>query len=151
MEAFIKILEKMLIEINNSVNEKITGLTFLEHLKFEIIEKIKNLDEKYFNNLKLDLSKKLSIEKKIEIDFRSILCKIEYFEKSVSKIKSKTENDLLCLIMDGAKKIVIFDSFDKNKTIQSILLKNMGFVICKGTIITSEINKNSIVLTFLNI
>ena len=41
MESFIKTLDNLLMEINKSINEKVTGIYFLELLKFKLIEKFK--------------------------------------------------------------------------------------------------------------
>ena len=40
MEKFILPFEKILTEINNSINEKIIGTNFLEIFKYQLIEKL---------------------------------------------------------------------------------------------------------------
>ena len=64
MEPFNKILNQLLTIINSSINDKITGINFLELIKFELIEKIKNIDQKIFDELKMTLLSQNCTEKK---------------------------------------------------------------------------------------
>ena len=150
MKPFIEILDQLLIEINTSINEKVSGTSFLDILKFQLIEKLKLLDQKIIEELLNTLVNEKSYERGYNLGERSITYKIDYFAKSISRIKFNTENNFLSIILDGAKKISIFEKNIKNKSIQVILTKNMGIVISKNTVISTEITKKSIVLTFLN-
>ena len=150
MENSSKILNQLFTEINSSINEKIIGINFLELFKFELIDKLKNSDQKIVNEIKLILSKQESFENRIDIDNRSIVYKVEYFAKSESMIKQITKNDYLSIILDGLKSISVFDKMTANKSIQSYLSKNMGIVLSKETLISSKIAKNSIMLSISN-
>ena len=110
-------LDQLLIEINKSINEKISGTNYLELLKFVLIEKFNNLTKNDLKNLKLMPSDEKALEKKLNLDNRKITYKVEYFDKSVLTIKQKTENDILSIILEGYKSITIYDNnnYEKSK------------------------------------
>ena len=147
METFSKILDQFLIEINESINDKISGINLLELLKFGLIEKFKDLDENVLKDLKLISLNKKILENEIDLNNRKITYKIEYFDKSVSKIKHKTEKDYLSLILEGLKKITIYENNNDKKSIYSNLSKNMGIVLSINTVITTKITGESIILS----
>ena len=73
-----------------------------------------------------------------------------YNKKSLSKIKSPCNYDILSIIVKGFKKVSIFD-FDENK--KSILLfisKNTGLVLSKNTITSENIASGSIILDIIS-
>ena len=143
-------LDQLLIEINKSINEKISGTNYLELLKFVLIEKFNNLTENDLKNLKLMPSDGKILEKKLNLDNRKITYKVEYFDKSVSTIKQKIENDNLSIILEGYKSITIYDNNNHEKSMHSHLSKNMGIVLSLDTVITSKIGGKSIILSILN-
>ncbi len=143
-------LDQLLVDINKSINEKIIGTNFLELLKSELIEKLKDLEENKLKNLKLMPLDGKVLEKQIDLNNRKLTYKVEYIDKSVSKIKHKTENDYLCLVLQGLKSITIYDKGNNSKSIYSDLSKNMGVVLSLNTVITTKIVKKSIILSILN-
>ena len=151
MESYNGIFDKLLTELNTSINNKISGIHFLELLKYELIEKLKDLDQKNSEELKLLFTNQNSFENQINMDNRPIKYKIEHFNKSESIIKQKTKNDLLCIILEGLKIISVFDNNVAEKSIQSNLTRNMGIVLVKNTVISAKITKKSIMLSILNI
>ena len=150
METFCKKLEQFFIEINKSINEKINGINLLELLKFELIEKFKDLDEKVLKDLNLISINKKFLKKDIDLNNRKITYKIEYFDKSMLKIKHKTEKDYLSLILRGLKSITIYENNNDKKSIYSKLSKNMGVVLSINTVITTKIAEKSIILSISN-
>ena len=150
METFSKILDQFLIEINESINDKISGINLLELLKFGLIEKFKDLDENVLKDLKLISLNKKILENEIDLNNRKITYKIEYFDKSTSKIKHKTEKDYLSLILEGLKSITIYENNNDKKSIYSNLSKNMGIVLSINTVITTKIVGESIILSISN-
>jgi len=147
MVTFDITLDELLIEINQSINEKIIGTNFLELLKFELIEKFKVLEKNDLNSLKLMPTDGAVLEKEIDLNNRKIKYKVEYFDKSISKIKEKIDNNYLWLILEGLKSITIYDFNYEDKYIFSNLSKNMGIVLSLNTVITSRIVEKSIILS----
>ena len=147
MVTFDITLDELLIEINQSINEKIIGTNFLELLKFELIEKFKVLEKNDLNSLKLMPTDGAVLEKEIDLNNRKIKYKVEYFDKSISKIKEKIDNNYLWLILEGLKSITIYDFNYEDKFIFSNLSKNMGIVLSLNTVITSRIVEKSIILS----
>ena len=149
METSRKTLEQLLIEINESINEKIIGTNYLELLKLKLVEKFKDLEINNLKNLKLMPLDGNVLDKEIDFNYRKISYKIEYFDKSVSKIKQKIDNNYLFLILEGLKSITIYDNNNVEKTIYTNLSKNMGIVLSLDTVITSKIMRKSIILSIL--
>ena len=147
MVTFDITLDELLIEINQSINEKIIGTNFLELLKFELIEKFKVLEKNDLNSLKLMPTDGTVLEKEIDLNNRKIKYKVEYFDKSISKIKEKIDNNYLWLILEGLKSITIYDFNYEDKSIFLNLSKNMGIVLSLNTVITSRIAEKSIILS----
>ena len=81
------------------------------------------------------------------LNMRKIKYKVEYFDKSISKIKEKIDNNYLWLILEGLKSITIYDFNYEDKYIFSNLSKNMGIVLSLNTVITSRIAEKSIILS----
>ena len=151
METSNKTLEQLLIEINESINEKINGTIFLELFKSRLIEEFKDLKGNNLKNLKLMPPDGKILDKEIDIHNRKISYKIEFFNKSVSKIKHKIEKDFLFLVLEGLKSMTIYDNADDEKTIYTNLSKNMGIVLSLDTVITSKVLENSIILSITTI
>ena len=78
MDSFFKEIDKLIIESNEKINEKILGINYLEKLKFSLIKRIidlninpydeiKNFEEvKEYNNIKL-IIKSLELKKMSKI------------------------------------------------------------------------------------
>ena len=150
MSSSYTTLEQIFLDLNKSINEKIVGTNFLELIKFLLIEKLNNLTENDLKNLKLMPLNGKILEKNINLSNRKIAYKIEYFDKSVSIIKQKTEKDYLNIMLEGFKSITIYDNADHKKSIFSNLSKNMGIVLSSNTVITTKIAAKSILLSISN-
>ena len=150
MENLNITLEQLLIEIDSLINEKISGTNYLELFKSSLIEKINNLKENDLKNFKIMPLDGKQLEKEINLKNRKIQYRIEYFDKTVSKIKQRTINDSLCLILKGIINITIYDINNDTKSININLLKNMGIVLSLNTVITSKIAEKSIILSISN-
>jgi len=99
MKTFDITLDQLLQEINQSINTKIIGINFLELLKSSLIEKFRNLEQNDLKNLKLMPPNGQTLEREIDLNNRKLKYKIMYFDKSVSNIKQKIENDYLFMII----------------------------------------------------
>ena len=151
MKTFDITLDQLLQEINQSINTKISGINFLELLKSSLIEKFRNLEQNDLKNLKLMPPNGQTLEREIDLNNRKLKYKIMYFDKSVSNIKQKIENDYLFLILEGLKSIIIYDNNNSAKSIYCNLSKNMGIVLSLNTVITTKIVENSIILLISDI
>jgi len=150
MENLNITLEQLLIEIDSLINEKTSGTNYLELLKFALIEKIKDLEENDLKNFKIMPLDGKQLEKEVNLKNRKIQYSIEYVDKTVSKIKQRTKNDSLCLVIKGLINITIYDINNDTKSININLLKNMGIVLSLNTVITSKIAEKSIILSISN-
>ena len=151
MSSSYTTLEQIFSDINKSINEKIGGTNFLELIKFLLIEKLNNLTKNDLKNLKLMPPNGQTLEREIDLNNRKLKYKIMYFDKSVSNIKQKIENDYLFLILEGLKSIIIYDNNNSAKSIYCNLSKNMGIVLSLNTVITTKIVENSIILLISDI
>ena len=150
MENIIKIIDKLLVDTNKLINEKMTGAAYLELFKFELINKFQNSDDHIVKELQLIFSNKKNIVNEVSLDNKNIQYKIEFFDKSISRIKQKIENDCLYLVLQGQKNITIYNNNSDTKSLYCKMLKNMGVVLGLNTFITAEIMEKSIVLLILN-
>ena len=149
MDSFEEFLDNLLIEINNSIDEKIVGTNYLENIKFQLIEKLSVLEKNIVEGFIFELSAKKLFSKKHDFNTRSINYSIDYIENSISKIKHTVEADMLCIVLDGAKIISVFDKNQTSKSIKINITKNKGIVLSQNTIINENINKKSIILTII--
>ena len=147
MENFIEIFEKLLKKFNDSTNEKIIGINYLESLKFEIIDKLKNSETIVYKFLEQLITDNNNFEKTIDLNNRKIDYKFKFYDKSLSTIKYKEKNNRLFIVIKGLKSVTIYDNNIDTKPMYSELSKNMGFVISLDTVITSKIAGKSIILS----
>ena len=149
MDYFEEFLDNLLIEINNSIDEKIVGTNYLENIKFQLIEKLSVLEKNIVEGFIFELSAKKLFSKKHDFNTRSINYSINYIENSISQIKHIIENDTLYIVLNGAKIISVFDNKKPIKSIKINMTKNMGVVLSQNTIVNENINKKSIILTII--
>ena len=150
MDSFEEFLDNLLIEINNSINEKIVGTNYLENIKFQLIEKLSVLEKNIVEGFIFELSAKKLFSKKHDFNTRSINFSINYIENSISQIKHIIENDTLYIVLNGAKIISVFDNKKPIKSIKINITKNMGVVLSQNTIVNENINKKSTILTIIH-
>ena len=150
MDSFEEFLDNLLIEINNSIDEKIVGTNYLENIKFQLIEKLSVLEKNIVEGFIFELSAKKLFSKKHDFNTRSINYSINYIENSISQIKHIIENDTLYIVLNGVKIISVFDSKKPIKSIIINMTKNMGVVLSQNTIINENINKKSTILTIIH-
>ena len=149
MDSFEEFLDNLLIEINNSIDEKIVGTNYLENIKFQLIEKLSILEKNIVEGFIFELSAKKLFSKRHDFNTRSINYSINYIENSISQIKHIIENDTLYIVLNGAKIISVFDNKMPVKSIKINITKNMGVVLSQNTIINENINKKSTILTII--
>ena len=141
-----KLIEKInhLLSSNYIVNEHIFGIYLLEKLKYLIINDLINIDKEIIENLSKEIDIVQNSSKKI-LENDSIIAYLNYYNDSISKIKSTYQHDSLSLVVAGFKIISIFHSDNKNST-SLFISKNTGIVLTKNTITSEKIGSGSIII-----
>ena len=124
-----------------SLNQKIKGTTFLELLKFNLIEKI---------NINVDQSKKKEL-KNFEKNFNlennnSFLLKGLYHSKSAQKLNQITDKNSLIICLFGKIAIDLFESAENKKKQKIIIGQNMGITLPSKSLVNINYNENSYIL-----
>ena len=133
------------------INENIVGTTYLEKIKYLIINNLKDSQNKSkIDNLVDDLMKKNNQSKKFEFKNRSLILSINLYKDSLSKIKSCYNNDTLFIVIEGIKIISLFDLHDKKKKISLSISKNMGLVLSENMITSENIAAGSIIMDIIS-
>ncbi|MBI04557.1 MAG: hypothetical protein CMI96_01930 [Pelagibacteraceae bacterium] len=131
-------IENIFDEEIKSINHKITGVLFLELLKFKLIDRIFNiLSEK---NLKILSSSKFEFKKIIEekiINVRLVLTK-----NGISLINQNIDKSTLFLSIDGILNLGILLNKEKKIFNNLSILPKMGICLPTNTIINLKLNKN---------
>ena len=141
MENFFKVIDNLIIESNKEINEKILGINYLEKLKFSLIEKIKDLNIKSYEEIKNFQEVKEYNNIKLSIKFNN-------YNEALSRLKSNLPNDNLCIILRGLKTFKIKNNQEsKNFT----LFPNMGITLPSKTIINESIAKQSSIIDIFNL
>ena len=146
MQHLDKEINTIILDCNKQINDKIFGINYLEKLKYILIDQIENSKIKYDNLTNVDdlfITKNLYGDNHLEI-------KLQYYNESVTKVKKKSLNDILIIVLKGFKTIDFFnDMKTKDNNSLSLSAKN-GIVYSKNTIISEKTNKDSIVLYITN-
>ena len=146
MQHLDKEINTIILDCNKQINDKIFGINYLEKLKYILIDQIENSKIKYDNLTIVDdlfITKNLYGDNHLEI-------KLKYYNESVTKMKKKSLNDTLIVVLKGFKTIDFFnDMKTKDNNSLSLSAKN-GIVYSKNTIISEKTNKDSIVLYITN-
>ena len=146
MNAFIQKIEDITLKNDNVINKNIVGTNYLEKLKYLIIENLKNLDKFILENLMVDL--KNSNDQSIKYKFKEdlLFSSISLYKDSLSKIKTKHNHDILSIVINGFKKVDVFDFSENNKSISLFISKNMGLVLSENTVTSENIASGSVIL-----
>ncbi len=141
MESFFKEIDKLIIESNKKINEKILGINYLEKLKFSLIEKIIDLNISSYAEI-------TNFEEIKEYNNIKLSIKFKNYNEALSKIKSPLPNDNLCIVLRGLKTFKITNNEEsKNFT----LFPNMGTTLPSKIIINESIGKQSSIIDIFNL
>jgi len=146
MNAFIQKIEDITLKNDNIINRNIIGTNYLEKLKYLIIENLKNLDKFILENLIVDL--KNSNDQLIKYKFKDdlLFSSISLYKDSLSRIKTRHNHDILSIVINGFKKVDVFDFYENNKSISLFISKNMGLVLSENTVTSENIASGSVIL-----
>ena len=146
MNAFIQKIEDITLKNDNVINRNIVGTNYLEKLKYLIIENLKNLDKFILENLMVDL--KNSNDQSIKYKFKDdlLFSSISLYKDSLSRIKTRHNHDILSIVINGFKKVDVFDFYENNKSISLFISKNMGLVLSENTVTSENIASGAVIL-----
>ena len=131
-------IDNLISDCINQISEKITGISFLEKLKYILIDNIKLLNQSTLQSI-------INKEQHLTNSDINFYIKIKKEDENISRIKHSIENDSLSVVIEGLKTI----SFYKKSNLSAGSLhfsKHTGVVLSKNTIIDESINKGTISL-----
>ena len=151
MNVLIKEINDIVEKNNNKINENIIGINYLEKLKYLVIDNLKDSQDKFTLD---DLAAALKKENNQSIQFkfknRSLFLSINLYKNPLSKIKLCYDNDILSVVINGVKKISLFDLHDKKKKVSLSIFRNMGIVLSENTITSEKIAAGSIIMDIIS-
>ena len=148
MEKISKKISKILSskEVNE---EKISGIHLLEKLKYLIINELKTINNSDYENILKDYNKLGENSSKNILENDLFFSYINFYNESISNIKTNIEHDTLYIIIRGYKNITLYDS--KNKTSSSLsLVKNTGIVLSNNSVRSEKIGPKSIIIDIVS-
>ena len=141
MEHFFKEIDNFIIESNKEINEKILGISYLEKLKFSLIEKITDLNIKSYEEIK-------NFQEVKEYNNIKLSIKFNHYNEAVSKLTKPLPNDSLCIILKGLK---TFKIINNKETKNFTLYQNMGITLPIKTLVNESIAKQSTIVDIFNL
>ena len=151
MNVLIKEINEIIEKNNSKINENIVGINYLEKLKYLVIGDLKDDKKKFtLDDLVAALKKKNNQSIKFKFKNRSLFLSINLYKNPLSKIKLCYDNDTLSVVINGVKKISLFDLHDKKRKVSLSIFKNMGIVLSENTITSEKIAAGSIVMDIVS-
>ena len=146
MNDFIRKIEDIILSNNKTINQNITGINYLEKLKYLILDYLKDLDKIVLTNLIIDLKNSEGQSIKYKFEDSPLLSSICLHKDSLSRIKSALNHDVLSIVINGFKTVAIFNFYKNNKSISLSIPKNMGLVLSENTVTSENIGSGSVIL-----
>ena len=146
MNLILAKISEIIKKNNETINEKIIGINYLEQLKYLIVNDLTLFDEKIFKDILANNKENKTEDYLFDFNNRSIKLSINFFKFSISKINNTINKDNLSIVGYGLKNITINDKDNAKKSITLKLFKNMGIVLSQGTLVSEKIASGSIIL-----
>jgi len=147
MNDLIKKINDIIEKNNSEINENIVGINYLEKLKYLVIDKLKDGQNIFaLDDLVAVLTEKNNQSIKFKFKNRSLILSINLYKNPLSKIKLCYDNDTLSVVINGVKKISLFDLHNKKRKVSLSIFKNMGIVLSENTITSEKIAAGSIIM-----
>ena len=151
MSDLIKEINDIIENNNSKINENIVGINYLEKLKYLVIDNLRDGKDKFTpDDLVAAFKKKNNQSIKFKFKNQSLFLSINLYNNSLSKIKLCYDNDTLSIVINGVKKISLFDLNDKKKKVSLSIFKNMGIVLSENTITSENIATGSIIMDIVS-
>ena len=151
MNVLIEEINDIIEKNNSKINENIVGINYLEKLKYLFINSLKDNQDKFtLDNLAATLDKKNNQSIEFKFKNQSLFLSINLYKNPLSKIKLCYDNDTLSVVINGVKKISLFDLYDKKKKVSLSIFKNMGLVLSENTITSEKIAAGSIIMDIVS-
>ena len=151
MNDLIKEFNNIIEKNDSKINENIVGINYLEKLKYLVIDNLKDGQDKFtLDDLVAALTEKNNQSIKFKFKNRSLFLSINLYKNPLSKIKLCYDNDTLSIVINGVKKISLFDLHDKKRKVSLSIFKNMGIVLSENTIISEKIAAGSIIMDIVS-
>ena len=151
MNDLIKKINDIIEKNNSEINENIVGINYLEKLKYLVIDKLKNGQNIFaLDDLVAVLTEKNNQSIKFKFKNRSLILSINLYKNPLSKIKLCYDNDTLSVVINGVKKISLFDLHNKKRKVSLSIFKNMGIVLSENTITSEKIAAGSIIMDIVS-
>jgi len=146
MDNFNKNIEAIILQEVNNLDQKIRGISFLELLKNNLLEKL----EPFVAKLNFQKTKCSSQEFKIHKGEELILVKLIALDKPLSLLKKTLSDDILLISLNEIIKIDIYDSKKSKEFASFPILPQMGVCLTAETNINLNFLKNSFYLEIAN-
>ena len=151
MNVLIKEINDIIEKNNSKINDNIVGINYLEKLKYLIIDNLKDSkDKSTLDNIEASLEKKNNQSIEFKFKNQSLFLSINLYKNPLSKIKLCYDNDTLSIVINGVKKISLFDLHDKKRKVSLSIFKNMGIVLSENTITSEKIAASSIIMDIVS-
>ena len=144
MNKVLKKIIDLIKEEHNVVNDKLTGILFLESFKFNFIPKLKNSIESLENYAEISEKDNFSINNEFNVSFFNE-------KKQNTTFSKKIDESTLLISVTGQLVIDIINQNSKNDHTKLKLHKFMGISLTKGSMINLSAADNSFYIEFLKI
>jgi hypothetical protein len=144
MENLLKTFNNIISESNNQINDKLTGINYLEKLKYILIDELKKLKTSELKDIQnFEISKNYRN--------RHLLIRFSKNPETLSKINNLISDDCLSIVLFGSKSIKLHEN-EKPKDSHSLSLFSLtGIVMTKNSILSEVFSKDSTILDIYNI
>ena len=144
MNKVLKKIIDLIKQEHNVVNDKLTGILFLESFKFNFIPKLKNSIESLENYAEISEKDNFSINNEFNVSFFNE-------KKQNTTFSKKIDESTLLISVTGQLVIDIINQNSKNDHTKLKLHKFMGISLTKGSMINLSAADNSFYIEFLKI
>ena len=135
-------IETIIKDEITSLNHKIKGTSFLEILKFNILEKITTNSDEAKNNEINNLKNSF----KFENEKKNLIISIFFQTKSAQQLNKLLDKNLLLISLSGTITIDIFINSDSKNKQKIIIGPNMGITLPQNTFVNINYHEDSYIL-----